>query len=393
MGISGTRGFSQQPSHYSTSNASPEKPADASNLYGRVVDVILNEKHPRYKDMGGSQAIYGVFYNTLSARDPENPREPALRFAYPGQNTVRQIPTKGEIVQLSNAPAVAAQEVRSGGTHYLEKTYWISIVPVWNHPHLNFYPDTLALPDPDKIDLGPDFNKESGKGISPLQLAPGDVSLEGRFGQSLRFGGTKYQGSPLANDENNGKPYTVIRNGQGAVGERVSEDVVLDDSSIYLTSDHRVPLLEANRKFEGAVTPPPFANEYKGKQIVVSSDRVFLNARENDIELAAKGHVGLNGKTTSIDGEDYVGVDAKEIYLGTYAKSSKNPVPRGKETIQILKDLITTLINLLKIMGKSSNVATAWMDGVITIAGSSQASLESIISRLEHILSDKVFVE
>lgn len=372
----------------------------SGTFFGRVVDIILDSTHPRYKSLGGSQALYGVFYQPLFVRAEEDLEEDYnLRFAYCKQNSLRQIPIRNEIVQLENAIAGARIQERKddGYVHnvYQEKTYWTCIVPLWNHPHLNIYPDVVKYENGEKdiVNLGKDF--QENESIKPLQLSPGDVVLEGRHGQSLRFGGTKSgNGTSMSDEDSNGKPYTVLRNGQADTpGNVCIEDVNADDSSIYLTSDHRVPLVEANDKFKAAVTPPPLAKDYKGKQIVINSDQVTVNARENNLRLSAKEYLGANAKEVSIDGEKYIGLDADKIYLGAHAQKELNPVLKGEEAITLLKDAYGAIQNLIDIMSMSPNEAYAWVATVKTAATATKRSLASILSGIDGIKSKKVYTE
>lgn len=369
-----------------------------SPLYGRVVDVILDSTHPRYKALGGSQALYGVFFQYLFSGEVESSTNvPDVNFAYCKQNSLRQIPIRNEIVQLEIGIAGAGIQDRKeeNVNVYQEKMYWTSIVPVWNHPHLNIYPDVVRYQEGNSeiVSLGNDFLEDEN--VKPIQLSPGDVVLEGRHGQSLRFGGTKSSnGTSMSDDESNGKPYTILRNGQASTpGNVCIEDINADDASIYLVSDHRVPLVEANDKFKAAVTPPSLAKDYRGKQIVVNSDRVMVNAREENLGLSAKKHLCANAKEVSIDGEKYIGLDADKIYLGAAAQKELQPVVLGQRTVDLLNNLCTALETLIKIMSISPNEAYSWVSTVKTAATATVQSLMSIKSELDSIKSKKVFTE
>ena len=367
--------------------------------YGRVVEVILDMSHKRVKSLGGTQALYGVFYQPLFVSTPEDlPYQYGTRFAYCGQQNFRQIPIKGEIVQLEHKLAAGSSEstFKSDGNVY--RTYWTAIVPVWNHPHLNIYPDVIALEKSKskQVSLGKDFKENAD--IKPLQLNDGDVTLEGRHGQSIRLGGTVSSLSPIATnkDNNNGKPYTIIRNGQKSTqGDTVYEDVNDDDSSIYLVSDHKVPITEANRKFKGAVKVPELTAKYQGKQIVENSDRIVINAREDNLVLAAKKHASVNADTVSIDGEQYVGLDAKKIYLGTYGQTEKEPVLKGQVTMDFLKELYQILYEWYSTNGAQlgSIGMTAWEKGAGVSTEAVAMKLKILYSRLSTLGSKKVFTE
>lgn len=374
-----------------TSTAYPTQGSDNVANYGRVVEVIYDPSDKRLDKLGGTQALYGLFYQPLfQAAEEELKYSYARRFAYCGCQTERRLPVKGEIVRLQEelAASVSEEDFKSDGSVY--RTCWTEIVPLWNSPHHNAYPD---IPDQGKHDFGKDF-KENEK-VKPLQLNPGDVTLEGRHGQSLRFGGTKSSLSPIAKEDVNGKPYTILRNGQAdADGNTCLEDVDKDDSSIYLTSDHKVPITEANRKFKAAKSGeiPEVAKNYQGKQIVVNSDRIVINSREDNLILSTKKHASLNAKTVSIDGEEYVGLDAKKIYLGNHAVMRENePVLLGKTTTDHMKQFYNSLKTTLQPLSKAGQ--TPWEIAAVAAFSSLIGLLDERINDLPNLKSKKVYTE
>jgi hypothetical protein len=129
-----------------------------------------------------------------------------------------------------------------------KKRYWISIIPVWNHPHHNASPDVIQSGE-DSLDLGEDF--EESQNVAPIQSFPGDVLVEGRHGNTIRLGGTKHSLNTFTDSSNNGVPYTIIRNGMKTPSNALDptvEDINEDDSSIYIGSDHTFKLKQANKK-------------------------------------------------------------------------------------------------------------------------------------------------
>lgn len=390
MGFRGANSISTGKQSYGGGAGGSSSPSFQES-YGRVIDVILDSSHPQFRAMGGTQALYGVFYQPLFQSSVEKiTTYEGLRFAYSCQSDIREIPIKNEIVALSSMPAASKMEDMLEGNVALTKTCWTRIIPVWNHPHINHYPDTVLLSGSARFDS----NFLAEKPVDQLQLLPGDFVLEGRYGQSIRFGGTSYASSLFADSASNGYPYTIIRNGTPFENKVITyENVNKDDSSIYLTSNHVVPLSESNRKFAAAREIPELARNYRGKQIVLNSDRIFLNAKENDLELAAKHHVGFNSQTVSVDGEEYIGLDAKKIYLGSLAKEEYNPVLKGEETVQLLYNTYNALISLLSTLGSPEVDPEVWIPTVVMAAKAAESILKSQQAGLERLKSQKVFVE
>ena len=69
----------------------------------------------------------------------------------------------------------------------------------------------------------------------------GDMILEGRFGNSIRFGSSNPRGkNEWSENDSEGEPITIISNGQGSTEYTPLEDINNDASSIYLTSNHNI---------------------------------------------------------------------------------------------------------------------------------------------------------
>lgn len=362
-----------------------------ADQYGRVIDIIMDSSHPKWKELGGSQALYGVFYQHLYKNNEVKDSNEDLNFAYCRQSSVRKLPIKNEIVSL-------VSDVRSDTTDEYggiksERLYWDEIIPVWNSPHLNAYPDVVRDGN-GPVDTGKNF-KETGK-IKPLQLCDGDVSIEGRHGNTIRLGGTQGKGSPVSKNDTNGEPYILVRVGQeGSAGDTVSEDIDKDKASIYILSDHKAPLTQANdkRKAWKGGKGPTKASDYQGAQIVANANRIFINAREDDIELSAKGEVGLNGKLVALDGKDYVAFDADKIYLGKSAFYEIDPVLLGQQTVMWLQTLCNNLNTLLTTMG--TTVSESQLAGLAATAQAIKPTIMMLGSdaKLKTLQSKKSFVE
>ena len=356
--------------------------------YGRVVDIILDPFHPKFEQQNSSQGLYGVFY-----RDPTKPgrdtEEADLPFAYFAGGNIKQIPLKGEIVIIQSLPSDSRVKGNS------KKEYWTKIVPLWNHVHHNAYPDVIQDESQETgVDLGEYF--EENDAVNNLQLFPGDISLEGRHGQSLRFGGTKFDSNEFTEDSDNGLPFTILRNGQAEAGEAtdlVLENINDDLSSIYLTSNHTIELEQAHEKRDAFDEEPEKAKEYKGNQILVDSGRLYFNAKEEGALISAKELIGLNSKVIGIDADDYVGLDAKKIYLGTTAFDEKEPALKGQTSTDWLEDLVSLLEGLAKTMATTPPAPPTYIAALVKEGVKLQIQLPKIKSLLKQLHSKKVFID
>lgn len=346
---------------YSTNyNATPynsrRNPSEGSSrTFGRVLDIILDETHPEYRNKGGAKAINGVFFryqaNAITVAPADN-----RTFAYHGNCQFKTIPVVGEIVEITSEPTSSKSALTQTKTKYYTK-----IVNIWNNPNSNPYLDVYSNGTLD-ISSGGNFIEEAT--VNPIKAAVGDVLIEGRQGQSIRITGAKGVANPFIDDSNNGEPVILISNGQIETEEgftTVKEDVNIDDSSLYFVANHSIPLTQANYKRKSYNNPPTTANEYKGNQVLLNSGRIFFNAKEKDILLSSIESVGINTEgSVNIDAETYICIDSPEIYLGEKARtaqeSTKEPLLLGNQTERLLDILLDTLVSMARDMAKAKTI-------------------------------------
>ena len=355
--------------------------------YGRVVSIILDPFHKEYDNYGKSQSINGVLYRPLGKAIDEE--ESDLLFAYQGANNLKRVPLKGEIVKVISAPS----EVRTNSP-VASKSYWTEIVPLWNTPEHNAYPDTLQSGE-GEADLGEEFEEKGD--VNPLQPFPGDILLEGRQGQSLRFTGTSHDENPWVDSSNNSKPLIILSNGQKETDngmDTIVEDINEDPTSIYITSDHKVELDPANTKRDAWDSEPVEASEFKGAQVMVNSDRLYFNSREESTLFSAKEAFGVNANSIHFDGVDYIGLDAKKIYLGKVALSREDePVLLGQTTTDFLEDFIKLFQAMIKTMATMPPAPPAAIAKMMAQANAILPQLPPLKQRLPRLHSKKVFTE
>ena len=232
------------------------------------------------------------------------------------------------------------------------------------------------------------------------QLLPneGDTILEGRFGNSIRLSSNEKQ--DVENSPNiklrAGQLQDADKFGQDTILEQlnnspltapVAENINLDASSMWMTTDETVSLTPATLEDNNIYTTEVAPSEFSGKQIILNSGRLIFNSKEkgilgfsdgpidfstlNSFGVAAKqdlnlysptikvGRDGENGKTKSISllGQDiylqnesgYTFVTSKGIELGS---SNLEPAVKGDTLEEILSELMDVVSDL------SSAVAT-----------------------------------
>lgn len=356
----------------------------------RVVDIILDSSHPEWIKYSLFNATGAIKYKLLrTSQDEENPE--TLSVAFPINSNIRQFPLKNEVVLLINGPSYKAPD-----GEYANVTYYDTIVGVWNTPNHNAVP----VKDTQEVDLGKDIEELST--INPLQPFPGDLLIEGRLGQSIRFTGYPHRLNPFVDDENKTLPLTVISNGQIQTEsgiENIIEDINEDYSSIYLTSNHLIPLTPARTKRSAFNTEPTEPNQYKGNQVIVNGGRLYFNAKEEDIHLNAIGNIGLTSQVVGLDAVDYIGLDATKIYLGVQARKNElQPVILGNQLEILLASLLTSLDRLGGVLSTATTVSGQSLPTVNLEGFALQAVAQSLAGQINPngpslLKSKKVFTE
>ena len=322
----------------------------------RVVDVILDSSHPRFIEAGEWNGLGSIVFNNTDDAIRNELNYPLAKPLFPN---IKIYPLKNELVyciRLANTDInenIGAQEV-----------YYFPAISIWNHPHHNAIPNILNnedLPessvqdyplvgagnvrrvndDATNINLGKTFKERSN--IHPLLPFEGDVIMEGRWGNSIRFGSTvKERPNNWSTTGSNGNPITILRNGQGDNRPEgwlpTVEDINKDDSSIYLTSTQNIPLQASSLNYNSYTSPPTTPEEYSGKQILINSGRLVFNTTQDHLLLTSKKSINLNAiSSVNIDTKEHI-VKSDMIKLGS--KEATEPILKGNALVTELQNLI-----------------------------------------------------
>lgn len=352
-------------------------------VFARVVDIVLDSSHQDFEEFGKLDAINGIRYKVLRGNQDEIDSQ-NLPFAYCGESVLKRIPLIDEIVEIVNEPSNSVNE-----NSYSTRDYYIKPLNLWNNAHHNALPDIINGKTEAK--LGKDVVERED--VVTLQPFPGDLYIEGRLGQSIRLSGYKHPKNTFTNDSNNGQPISIIRVGQDPeadIFENYVENVDKDDASIYMTSNHIVPLTQSSDKKDTyRSTKPDDLNIFQGRQVVIDSGRVVLHSKDDHLLLNSVNSIGLSGNSVNIDSSEYIQLDSPSIYLGVNAKQ---PVLKGQSSVELLNSLIDVLLDILSShdLALTPNLASTQL-----VAAASEATprLLEIKSELETLKSNKVFTE
>lgn len=345
------------------------------NSTGRVLSVVMDDTHPRYKELGGSKAIGAVELVEVSGGTADystTVKNQNYKVAFPLQPGVKNYPLINEIVYLVSQPTKKLQQRTSAVS-----LYYISVVNLWNHPHHNAIPYSAGSSTPansknyqdttlgstnkltdssGEIKFG-DYFKERPN-IFPLQPYEGDLIYEGRWGNSIRFTGTAPSRNPWSSEGIQGDAITIIRNGQTDNPNKngwdfTVEDINTDASSMYLTTTQKIPLTINTNYFSYKNNPPTKPNEYTGKQIILNSGRLVLNTTEDHLMLSSTKSINLSSiETVNVDATEMT-IQTEKIYLGS--KSATEPLLLGDTTVELLKEMISILKDLIIASQAASN--------------------------------------
>ena len=213
--------------------------------------------------------------------------------------------------------------------------------------------DTNILPGLSKVQKP--FLKESYKdnlpniansNIRQLNAEEGDITFNGRFGQSIRFGSNvkeiKTDDSTVPDTGKLNSPNIIIRAGQGVIEsipkKPVKEDINLDGSSIWMTTDQTVDIKLDNSHSE-FIWAEKGRCGFEGNRITINSDGLIFNSKKNNILMSSMGFIGFTANT-EIALE--VPNDTGRVYLGD--GMADQPVLGGNQTMELFELLVDYLL-------------------------------------------------
>ncbi len=256
---------------YNNSLSTEGKP---TTILARVDKVILGpldasgNPDPDFKANGGWTSVGSIKYTVLYGSQPLPENSPTVAKPYAINST--HFPVKYEIVELVPGPSIKLNDDSLSKDLYYKKP-----INLWNNVYHNALPNALTLVQKNST-VAPTYQESirganysattSSKSISlgdtfpelnyiqNLQPFEGDYIVQGRFGQSIRFGSTVRKGvtlNPWSSAGTNGDPIVIIRNGQGDkrpadIFSNTVEDINKDGASIYLCSGQVVLITDLN---------------------------------------------------------------------------------------------------------------------------------------------------
>jgi flagellar protein FlgJ len=219
-------------------------PGQTSYFIARVKFVLLDDSDlPKFNRLGGWKAIGSIeCLPFINFNDPKT--EPII--ARPLRSNYTQYPLVNEAVLVK---ILISKEAQDNVGNYKPEFYYTDIISVWNAPEHN------VVPDKSYFLLNPNDKTGTGKFIQTgetkrLVKAPGDVTLEGRRGGSIRLG-SNTPGFRTPWTAATSKPIFIISNNPVKVdGPARFEDVNKDGSIMMMMSGHNPGFVPASANFD-----------------------------------------------------------------------------------------------------------------------------------------------
>lgn len=332
----------------------------------RVKDIILDDTHPEFENYGEWNGVGTIFYDAVD-----------FPFSSEVANTAQPLFSNQKFYPLINE-LVSIVFLASTGTQSntnIVTAYYLPSINLWNSQHHNALPDPTQEPNSNsqqdyeqasagasqdvrrvndnstEINLGEGFNEQIS--TYPLQAFIGDYLLEGRWGNSIRLGSTvQNKSNEWSSVGENGDPILIIRNGQPSDLTQDSwvpttENVNNDQSSAYFTNGQKLPIEVASSTYTSYQQGPTLAKEFVGNQIILNSDRLVFNAKNDHILLSSNNSISLNAPTSvNIDSPQFT-IAGGNIHLGD--KNATEPLLKGEVTIAQLSKMLDALIQFFQL--------------------------------------------
>jgi len=370
---------------------------------GEVLEVLYSDSNPNL--------IYGIKVKPLDETPSDDETTLSVITAKPLNTSILRIPIKGEVVLLLKAPSSYAS-----GTKITADTYYFDIVSLQSSIHHNALPTVSSR----KVQTGPtsgdsdkynetnsgnnskqtdpkiDENFSENPTVKPLQPYIGDVIIEGRYGNSIRFATTpksgKFTVAPKWSGGSESAPITIFRNSKQGIDTQKINDYITED----FTNNENIMVMASGQTIEfeqgsgvttsinsKSITSWKDENWGTTPQTMISSGRLVFNSSQREIIAFAKNGIGLSTETSiAMDTKDIAVINATKIELGDDANEPLILGNKCKAWIESLIDKLSTL-TVITPAGPSSPLTASPQWPVIT----------SLKSEITNLLSDLSFTK
>jgi len=290
----------------------------------------------------------------------------------PSNINLKQIPLVGEFVLIYKTFNEYTSKSRRR-----EGWYYVTTIDVHSNINENLLPGiTGNLTDTEIANIKPGKTFKS-KAVSPLQPYEGDFLLEGRHGNSIRFGSSinttypeKYYHagptwfSPVS--DNDGDPIIILSNGRNNLTNKefVIENIEQDASSLYLTSTQKISISLGDTNNKNPLSCYlPAETQFDKSQFIGIADRVILKAKTDIAIIDSPKAIILN--TTG------------EIKLGS--DTADQSMVHGDVLLHVLQKILNQL---------NTTIQCGTMSGTFL----NRSNIDSAQRDLQNLLSQKYYI-
>jgi hypothetical protein len=237
--------------------------------------------------------------------------------AIPANASYLNIPLYGEQVIVFSAISGNSENKKQAQYYYFSAINVHgqlnnNILPFINdtRPQINNYlqsgiKSTIKAKTPEQLSFEP-------RNIVTIQPYQGDTILQDRFGSVLRFSSThknlsSYSQKPIWQGKTAGDPFISLTcgiDGTRKSGYFTIENPDKDSSLIYLSSTQKINNLKLAQRKIGLQTKS--LTSYTNPQVIISSNRLIFNAREDELVLVSKKDIKLATPNWSVDVDNLV---------------------------------------------------------------------------------------
>jgi len=329
--------------------------------------------------------------------------------AKPLNSNFKQTPVQGEYVLIQR---------------FFGEYYYTPQVNIFNHPNNSSYQgfSTRFLNDRsnndetiEKDNTGIVENKSANQvrtlgdnflsNFNFRQIIPeeGSVTLNGRFGNSIRLGSNiknSLQNSPniklragqLQDATKFGEEDLVEDLDSKPISAGVEENINSDGSSLWMTTDETVSITPATLEDTNIYPTEVAPAEFGGKQIILNSGRLIFNSKEDGILGFSNGPVDFSTLNTfGVSAKQGLNLYSPTISIGRDTKTKNLSLESNEVVINATDGYITNIANKIELFGSGLRDASPAVRGtelrellevIIDVLGATTQAVQQIGSIL-----------
>jgi hypothetical protein len=289
-------------------------PSNIDLQIGQVVQTSGPIQFDQFTDEDNKELAPGA----VRIRLRKTVQTPAAEItAIPANANFVNVPLYGEQVIVFSAISGLTEDNRTNQYYYMPA---VSVHGQVNNNILPFIHDTRVsttsylndgISSTKKTKVPEQLSFES-RNIVTIQPYQGDTILQDRFGSALRFSSTHrnlsaYSQKPIWQGTKVGDPFISLTcglDGAQKSGYFTIENPDKDSSLIYLSSTQKINNLKLAQRKIGLLTQP--LTSYTDPQVIISSNRLIFNAREDELVLVSKKDIKLATPNWSVDVDNLI---------------------------------------------------------------------------------------